>query len=294
MKKLFSFLVAGIAALAFAGCSGELHDVESDPVMTNIIGDITAGNWASMTVNNSASTFVFTYNSSTMTSWGGGSGTVYFKLNDQNSWGHSWGNPKSESDKLVLKLNGDAVTAGQGSNPGNLEVDNLQDDVEYTITATSVVGGVEVKITGTVVKAEPADLSAINAVTMAQSGAYIKIMGDSYGAADGQKFFFSQSGADYVATGYIVLPTGAPNSWGGSDYSCWGKIGVGDNSTVKFAEKQFNAGTTTLANAIALNFDATNNFEVTDAAANAAKPVSFKLTVTATATGATIKLEPVE
>jgi hypothetical protein len=294
MKRLFSFLVAGIAALAFAGCSGELHDVESDPVMTNIIGDITAGNWASMTVNGSAATFVFTYDSSSMTSWGGGSGTVYFKLNDQNSWGHSWGNSESESDKLVMKLNGDAVTAGRGSNPGNLEVDDLQDDVEYTITATSVVGGVEVKITGTVVKIAAADLSAVNAATMAQPGAYIKIMGDSYGAADGQKFFFSQSGADYIATGYIVLPTGAANNWGGSDYSCWGKIGVGDNATVKFAEKQFNAGTTTLTNAVALNFDATNNFEVTDAASSSTEPEAFKLTVSATSSGAAIKLEPVE
>ena len=104
----------------------------------------------------------------------------------------------------------------------------------------------------------------------------ISIMGDSYNATVG-KYFFNKSGDDYVAIIPFAIADDAVNGWSGSSYAAWGKIGVGDNVSVKAAEKQFNFDNGTI------NFAATNNIGF-DTIVPGKKGI---ITVTASASGCT-------
>lgn len=253
MKKLITGAVAALALLfGFASCSGDLHDDEALQ-LPYIIGDMNDAG-TDMLVNGNISTYTFTYDAN-WKAWGGGSGKMYFKLLKViDGWKTpGWGST-SESDTAILTVNGDAVAGKQGGGQANFEATGLVNGKEYTITATTSGNDVSVALTG-YVKPDPveADLTAINATTMAQPNAYIEIKGDAWSDSIKGKYFFNKSGNDYVAVIPFAIAKDAKNGWKTDHLQAWGKIGVGDNDLVAAAEQQFNYVDGEL------NFDAKNN-----------------------------------
>lgn len=234
MKKIILAALAVLMMLCFVGC-GE-HTLKTVSPVKYVMGDITKGSVQEMTVTGDTSTFKFTYDSS-MTAWGGGNGTVNFKVAAKaDTNGLDWANAYSNGE---FKLNDEAIYVYE-LNTSNITCKGLGEGIEYTLTVTADVGGVNVTITGEEPKpAADADLSAINATTMAQAGAYISINGDAWGDATVGKYFFNKKGDNYVAVIPFDIPNDASNSWGKDHYQAWGKIGVGDNKTVKAAENQY-------------------------------------------------------
>lgn len=234
MKKIILAALAVLMMLCFVGC-GE-HTLETVKPVKYVMGDITDGVVCEMTVNGDTSTFTFTYSSS-MKAWNGGDGKVNFKVAEKaDASGLDWANAYSNG---TFKLNDDPTYVYE-LNTSNITCTGLGDGIEYTLTITADVGGVNVSITGEEPKpAVDADLSAINATTMAQAGAYITVNGDAWGDATVGKYLFNKKGDNYVAIIPFSIPSNANNSWGKTSYEAWGNIGVGDNKTVKVAEKQF-------------------------------------------------------
>ena len=241
MKKIIYILLTAVLALSFMGCPTTYDDVEYDqyvPTVQYIQGDM-AGSAAAMEVNGLVATYTFTYDE-TMTAWGSSLGTITFKVAAVEAGGQlDWPNAWSDA---TLTLNGEAVFT-ESKNGGNNTCEGLTVGEDYTITVTSGLTGVSIAITGkapeaTVELAEP-DLSAINATTMAQAGAYISINGDAWSDATVGKYFFNKKGDSYVAIIPFDIPEDAANGWGDTAYQAWGKIGVGDNKTLKVVEKQF-------------------------------------------------------
>lgn len=280
MKKLITGAVAALALLfGFASCSGDLHDDEALQ-LPYIIGDMN-GDGTAMLVNGNISTYTFTYDAS-WNAWTGGSGKMYFKLLKViDGWKTpGWGST-SESDNAILTVNGDAVAGKQGAGQANFEATGLVNGKEYTITATTSGNDVSVALTG-YVKPDPveADLTAINATTMAQPNAYIEIIGDAWSNSIVGKYFFNKSGNDYVAVIPFAIADNAENGWQTDHLQAWGKIGVGDNDLVAAAEQQFNYVDGEL------NFDAKNNNIDIDKIVAGTKGV---ITVKAAADGCTVK-----
>ncbi len=280
MKKLITGAVAALALLfGFASCSGDLHDDEALQ-LPYIIGDMNGDGTDMTSVNGNISTYTFTYDAN-WAAWGGGSGKMYFKLLKViDGWKTpGWGST-SESENAVLTVNGEAVAGKQGGGQANFEATGLVNGKEYTITATTSGNDVSVALTG-YVKPEPveADLTAINATTMAQPNAYIEIKGDAWSDSIVGKYFFNKSGDDYVAVIPFAIADDATNSWEKDHLQAWGKIGVGDNDLVAAADKQFNYVKG------ALNFDGTNNIDIESIVAGKRGVI----TVTATADGCTLK-----
>lgn len=258
MKKLiFSALAAAALLFGFASCSGDLHDAEQLQ-MTRIIGDMDgSGNAAMTTIDGNVSTYKFTYNSS-WNAWGNGSGKMKFKA--LKVW-DNWVTPGWGPDTLTdVTVNGDAVAGKQGGGQADFVAVGLVNGKEYTLTFTTSGNDVSVALTG-YVKPDPveADLSAINAITMAQPNAYIEIKGDAYNDITVGKYFFNKSGDDYVANIPFDIASDATSSWSKSNYEAWGKIGVGDNDNVVATDKQFN-----YAAPDELNFDGTTNLNLTE------------------------------
>lgn len=280
MKKLITGAVAALALLfGFASCSGDLHDDE--PLqLPYIIGDMHGEGTNMTSVNGNVSSYTFTYNAS-WNAWGGGSGKMYFKLLKViDGWKTpGWGST-SESENVILTVNGDAVAGKQGGGQKNFEATGLVNGKEYTITATTSGNDVTVALTG-YVKPEPkeADLSGINATTMAQPGSYIEIKGDAWSDSIVGKYFFNKSGDNYVAVIPFAIADDAANGWGSDHLQAWGKIGVGDNDLVAASDKQFNFADGKL------NFDATNNIDIAEIKAG----TKGIITVTATSSGCTVK-----
>lgn len=147
MKKLITGAVAALALLfGFASCSGDLHD----SVVSKLYAE---GDFCTEKVgnNNVRLPFVMTkgsdteqkckfkYDASKMTAWGGGSGTLNFKITrDEWGWAKDWGGKKDIAVELSvnsqewLDLEGrDAVN----SNPGNIVLKDLADGNWYTLIA---------------------------------------------------------------------------------------------------------------------------------------------------------------
>lgn len=145
MKKLITGAVAALALLfGFASCSGDLHD----SVVSKLYAE---GDFCTEKVGNDnvRLPFVMTsdteqrleipYDSSKMTAWGGGSGTLNFKITrDEWGWAKDWGGKKDIAVELSvnsqewLDLEGrDAVN----SNPGNIVLKDLADGNTYTLIA---------------------------------------------------------------------------------------------------------------------------------------------------------------
>ncbi len=250
MKKIISLIATAALALGFVSCSGDLHD-DSQLQMNLIIGDMKNEGVPMTSVEGNVSKYSFTYDSS-WDAWGGGAGKLNFKvLKVWDNWATAGWGPDSTTN---LTVNGDAVKGKQGGGQGNFCAIGLVNGKDYTIIATTSGSDVSVSLTG-YVKPDPvaADLSAINATTMAQPNAYIEIKGDAWKDATVGKYFFNKKGDSYVAVIPFTIASDVENGWGRTDYAAWGKIGVGDNDTVKAEDKQFNFASGKL------NFDGTEN-----------------------------------
>lgn len=146
MKKLITGAVAALALLfGFASCSGDLHDsvvsslyAEGD-FCTEKDGDATKRLVFTMTKgSDTEQKCTFKYNAAEMIAWGGGKGTLNFKITrDSSGWAKDWGGKKdiavnlSVNDSEWLDLEGrDAVN----NNPGNIVINDLVDGVTYTLT----------------------------------------------------------------------------------------------------------------------------------------------------------------
>ena len=238
MKKILSVFAAAALLFGFASCNGDLHDKETLQ-LPFIIGDMNGSGTEMTSVDGNVSTYTFTYDSN-WSAWGNGNGKMAFKpLKIIDNWKTPGWGPSSED--AILVVNGDAAVGVQGGGTKNFIATGLVNGKEYTITATTTNNDVSVALTG-YVKPDPveADLSAINATTMAQPNAYIEIKGDAWGNAIVGKYFFNKIGDNYVAVIPFDIPADAKNGWGTNHLQAWGKIGVGDNDLVVAADKQFN------------------------------------------------------
>lgn len=147
MKKLITGAVAALALLfGFASCSGDLHDsvvsnlyAEGD-FCTEKDGDATKRLVFTMTKgSDTEQKCTFKYNAAEMIGWGGGKGTLNFKITrDSSGWAKDWGGKKDIAVELSvnsqewLDLEGrDAVN----SNPGNIVLKDLADGNTYTLIA---------------------------------------------------------------------------------------------------------------------------------------------------------------
>ena len=281
MKKIIYTLLLAVLALSFMGCPTVYDDLNFEelvPTPAFIMGDMTAGSAAQMKVDGNVATYTFKYSAAEHNAWTSPAGTISFKVADKKGpdgalvWDNAWSNAK-------ITLNADPVESKDKNHSTNITCEGLTDGEEYTITVTAGRTSVTLAITGKekVVEAVEPDLSAINATTMAQPGAYILIKGDAWGNATVGKYSFNQKGNDYVAVIPFAIASDVSNGWGTDHYQAWGMIGVGDNKDVKAGEKQFNFAEG------ALNFDATNNMDF----ANIVAGSKGVITVTASATGCT-------
>lgn len=147
MKKLITGAVAALALLfGFASCSGDLHDsvvsnlyAEGDFCKEKVGNDNVRLPFVMTKGSDTEQKYEFKYDASKMTAWGGGSGTLNFKITrDEWGWAKDWGGKKDIAVELSvnsqewLDLEGrDAVN----SNPGNIVLKDLADGNTYTLIA---------------------------------------------------------------------------------------------------------------------------------------------------------------
>lgn len=147
MKKLITGAVAALALLfGFASCSGDLHDsvvsklyAEGDFCTEKVGNDNVRLPFVMTKGSDTEQKCEFKYDASKMKAWGGGSGTLNFKITrDEWGWAKDWGGKKDIAVELSvnsqewLDLEGrDAVN----SNPGNIVLKDLADGNTYTLIA---------------------------------------------------------------------------------------------------------------------------------------------------------------
>lgn len=147
MKKLITGAVAALALLfGFASCSGDLHDsvvsslyAEGDFCTEKDGNDNVRLPFVMTKGSDTEQKCEFKYDASKMNAWGGGSGTLNFKITrDKWGWAKDWGGKKDIAVELSvnsqewLDLEGrDAVN----SNPGNIVLKDLADGNTYTLIA---------------------------------------------------------------------------------------------------------------------------------------------------------------
>lgn len=147
MKKLITGAVAAFALLfGFASCSGDLYDsvvsnlyAEGDFCTEKVGNDNVRLPFVMTKGSDTEQKYEFKYDASKMTAWGGGSGTLNFKITrDEWGWAKDWGGKKDIAVELSvnsqewLDLEGrDAVN----SNPGNIVLKDLADGNTYTLIA---------------------------------------------------------------------------------------------------------------------------------------------------------------
>lgn len=206
-------------------CSADSwYDVE--PVgKLYIVGDMD-GAFTPMTVDKSLETdsactftYTFTYDSTTMTAWGGAFGKVSFKFTSTDGWtGNNYGG-------IDLTLNNAFVNCERWNNPTNFTCSGLGEGLEYVITAQkSVTGEVLVKIEGEEgTELQIPTLNNLTAEEMRQPGAGIIISSDSYGILTNQliPFVYDEQTGNYTATVNVTIPADAMIKW---DYSEYGYI----------------------------------------------------------------------
>ena len=216
MKKLITGAVAALALLfGFASCSGDLHDsvvsslyAEGD-FCTEKDGDATKRLVFTMTKgSDTEQKCTFKYNAAEMIAWGGGKGTLNFKITrDSSGWAKDWGGKKdiainlSVNDSEWLDLEG---RDAENSNPGNIVLKDLADGNTYTLIAKydAPAEKLSLKCVGAVT-----DYPILRAVT-----------------SNGDEFVLTRSGTDYNYT-FTPESDGSYSYYLTNGYLYWGNDG---------------------------------------------------------------------
>lgn len=229
MKKLITGAVAALALLfGFASCSGDLHD----SVVSNLYAE---GDFCTEKVGNNNVRLPFVmkkgsdteqicvlprYDASKMNAWGGGSGTVNFKITrDEWGWAKDWGGKKDIAVELSvnsqewLDLEGrDAVN----SNPGNIVLKDLADGNIYTLIAKYDA------------PSEKLSLKCIGAVTDYPILKAV-ITDDSEGseltAALSKEVILTRTGTSYSSDVFVPTKDGSVSYYLTNGYLYWGADG---------------------------------------------------------------------
>ena len=309
MKKLniFASTLALLAALVgFTGCPSVHADLAESCAPEYIIGTPTCSShsdgavdvgwgdaWAEpLTYTDGVASFTFTYDDA---HWGEGAGACAFKLGDGASSGGGFTTEygastvtNSSSDGYKWDLTG-----------SNIVVKGLTENSEYTIKVT-VSGATPIislessdsssssSSSSASSNLEDADVSVVNATTVVQDGAYIKLEGSN--AFDGSVYAYFYGTT--TATAYFETKDTFDDEWGTEGaFAAWFKFYAGDNSSLAVASKQMGAGSTDLGAAVSITNENTDNLVVKDINEGVAV---YKMVVTADSAGASITITKVE
>lgn len=167
MKKfnlITIFASLAIVAASFIGCTSEYDsDIKYLDALKPIyiIGDFTpevnldtskypvtsiglGGDFAALDWSGSEGTISFTYNNK-MNAWGGGNGTLNFKVTDIAGWTlPPYG--LSSDTKGTVKIDGDYVDLFQSGGSENITVEGFEPDTQYTIYVKGSKTKVSVKV----------------------------------------------------------------------------------------------------------------------------------------------------
>lgn len=301
MKKiisLFAALLVAAGAMTVTSCATSHDDLEAVAIPGFIVGgfgtakDISASD-STLVGDNKFYAIEFT------------DGVAEFSFTQVDDRWDSDFNPNSMNFQITLAaawdtgwagkeltLNDDYVDLETGK-PSNNSIKGLTPGNKYKISVKMEGSKVSVKVTGEAAKAEDADVSALNATTAAQKGAYFRIGGDNFGNVSAQQVLFNSG----EATGYITVPKTAENGWGNPNtdpFELYAYFGAGDNgSTLNNREVQVKFPETTLGKAANISFDG-NNLKVTDLKIDTSATKVYKFVVKTTSEGATITVSAVE
>ncbi len=274
MKKIIYTLLVAVLALSFMGCPTVNSDLNPQLDLTGLFLKGEADGWGDgfPLVKQADGTWTANFVAP--------AAEMQFKVATAD-WATAYPLDKDGACG-VIALGDEAEFFAGDSGFDNPKVTGLSSGNNYVMVVTPLSTSIMIKViegeaSGPVSTAAEPDLSAINATTLAQPGAYILIKGDAWGDATVGKYSFNQKGDAYVAVIPFNIAADANNGWGTDHYQAWGMIGVGDNKDVKSGEKQFNFADGKL------NFDATNNIDFADIVAG----TKGVITVTATADGCT-------
>lgn len=228
MKKLITGAVAALALLfGFASCSGDLHDsvvsklyAEGDFCKEKVGNDNVRLPFVMTKGSDTEQKCDFIYDASKMNAWGGGSGTVNFKITrDEWGWAKDWGGKKDIAVELSvnsqewLDLEGrDAVN----SNPGNIVLKDLADGNTYTLIAKYDA------------PSEKLSLKCIGAVTDYPILKAV-ITDDSEGseltAALSKEVILTRTGTSYSSDVFVPTKDGSVSYYLTNGYLYWGADG---------------------------------------------------------------------
>lgn len=294
MKKLFALWLTLATALCLTSCRNLFEGAALDLSGSDLCGDMMSSGdegfpFSEMEKSGDNYSFKLEYKSD-MGNWGGGNGTLNFKIRKvANDWS---GGDYSFDDMATGNLM-EGVTFEKGDNPC---LKGLVDGAEYTLTFSPLDSGkVEISVDGSVPEMSVVDTDNLNTLSelffgdtklSSTDSVYFSIEGDSCSDATKGKYFFKSTGSDFVATAYASTGSNFAD-WGKGNeaYSCWGKVYWGDNSAIKSDSKQWKCN-----DEGALSFAEGANFFLEGASSS----TLYKITVTVTAFGTTMKMEKVE
>lgn len=269
MKKISVILTAVVAALAlsFTGCTTGNADAD-------ILPAIYVYGWG---FNNAGDSFA----------WNDNTAMTY----DLDTGVYSYTFKSTACDGLILLNNAysDAAKFGGGNLPGIsaagvYEVKDVDNTWYWQKTGTAATIVIKYDPATYTTGLAGADVSTLNSTTAAQVGAEMIIKGSSFGGDVNAEVPFKDGKATYT------FVSDGTNDWGQDHFECWGYFQAGDDSTLKVASKQFNAGTTKLGEPVAVDFSATTNFGCSNSGDGTTAGIIYQLVVETTATGATMKL----
>lgn len=293
MKKLFALWLTLATALCLTSCKDLFEGAALDLSGSDLCGDMMSSGdegfpFSKMEKSGDSYSYTLAYKSS-MANWGGGNGTLNFKIRKVAG---NWAGGGYSFDDMSTGSLMEGVTFESGDNPC---LKGLVDGAEYTLTFTPLDSGkVEISVDGYVPEVQVVDTDKLETLSALFFGdtkltstdsVYLSIEGDSCGDTTKGKYFFKPVGTDFVATAYVTTGD-AFADWGKgtSAYSCWGKVYWGDNSAITSDSKQWKWDSG------ALSFKDGGNFFLE----NAGKSTLYKITVTVSASSSNMKMEKVE
>lgn len=234
MKKLITGAVAALALLfGFASCSGDLHDsvvsklyAEGDFCTEKVGNDNVRLPFVMTKGSDTEQKCEFKYDASKMTAWGGGSGTLNFKITrDEWGWAKDWGGKKDIAVELSvnsqewLDLEGrDAVN----SNPGNIVLKDLADGNTYTLIAKYDAPSekLSLKCVGAVT-----DYPILKAVITDDSEGSELTAALSTDGSEGKEVILTRTGTSYSSDVFVPTKDGSVSYYLTNGYLYWGADG---------------------------------------------------------------------